>query len=96
MMLEIAFARPLSQADRRTVLLTLAALARTERVRFARGGWTAQVYGEALGAERVRRLLSDEGLLVESVRSTLAEEVDRTADDDGAAGGAERVRPPGR
>ncbi len=96
MRLEVDFTRPLSAAEKIRLSLAVAALAKSDRVRFTRGDRAVLVIGEALSAQRLAEVLGEEGFAVESIRSSLVESEDRQADDLPGLGGKERVRPLGR
>jgi hypothetical protein len=96
MRLDVDFARPLSAAEKVRLSLAVAALAKSERVRFARGDRAVLVIGEALSAMRLAEVLAQEGFAVESIRSSLVEAEDLQADDLPGVGGKERLRPLGR
>ena len=98
MKLEIDFPKPLSAAQRTTVLLALAALPKTARSRMVRGGFGMVVMGEALGVDRVRSALAEEGIAVEAIRTSLHAEEDLRVDEvsDEHPAGKERLRPIGR
>jgi hypothetical protein len=91
MRLEIAFARPLDRPTRLRFLVVAAAQAKTTRVGWRKGHQAAVITGEALDPAAFRALLADEGIAVESLRSSLADPA--PAED---AGLRERLRPPGR
>jgi len=96
MRLDIVFPRPLSRADRLAVLLAVAGLAKSDRVRFVRGDWQAVITGEGLAIASVRDALAEAGLAVESIATSLDEGEDRLLDDRADVAGPERVRPLGR
>ena len=93
MRLDLDFSRPLARGDKVLLLLALATLAKSQRVRFARGDYAAVVTGEALSVRRVRESLSEQGLVCEQIRSSLDAGEDERADD---PVGDERVRAIGR
>ncbi len=94
MRLEVAFAKPLSREQRTRFLLVVSALAKTKRIAFVRGDFAAVINGEALSAAAVRAALVEEGLVPESMASSLAEPGAVETVGDGAP--RERVRPIGR
>lgn len=94
MRLDVTFAKPLSREQRTRFLLVVSALAKTKRIAFVRGDFAAVISGEALGAAAVRDALAEEGLIIESITSSLAEAVG--AESAGAGAHRERVRPIGR
>jgi hypothetical protein len=81
MRLDIEFPKPLDRAGKTRVLLAVAALAKSERVRFIRGDQAAVVMGEALSGRRLAEALAEEGIPVESVRSSLDGEDEILLDD---------------
>lgn len=98
MRIEIDFPKPLNRDQRTSLLLALAALPKTARVREVNGGFTAIVMGEALGVDRIRSALDDEGVVFERVRTSLGDEEDLRADEvsEDLPAGKERLRPIGR
>ena len=76
------FAKPLSRAQRTEVLLAIAPLSKAERIRFVRGDYRAVIIGEALGIERVRRVL-DEAITPERLVSSLTHEEQDAVDEAG-------------
>jgi hypothetical protein len=81
MRLDIDVPRPLDKAGRVAVLVALAGLAKSQRVRFTRGDHGAVLLGEGLSIRRVREVLAELGVVVEAVRSSLDDEEDARADD---------------
>jgi hypothetical protein len=97
MRLDVDFARPLGKQDKVRLLLALATLAKSRRVRFVRGDHAAVVLGEGLSERRVREALSEHGFTPESVRTSLDPDEDARADDPPEdPGQKERVRAIGR
>ncbi|TVR46999.1 MAG: hypothetical protein EA402_01895 [Planctomycetota bacterium] len=98
MRMDVDFPRPLSREQRTAMLLALAALPKTSRVKLVRGGHGIVIMGEALGLDRVRSALEDEGLVIEAIRTSLAAEEDLLVDEvsDAHPAGKERLRPIGR
>lgn len=94
MRIEVGFPRPLGSADRTRFRLVVSTLAGTKRIAFVRGDHGAVVWGEALSAGAVRQALVEEGLVVETVASSL-DAPDEAAAPTGASAG-ERYRPLGR
>ena len=62
MRIEVDFPKPIQGEHKTGFLLALAVLPKTARVRFVDGGRRALVMGEALGLDRVRSALEDEGV----------------------------------
>src|SRR5688572_18200387 len=97
MRLDVDFARPLGKQDKLRLLLALATLAKSRRVRFVRGDHAAVVLGEGLSERRVREALSEHGFTPEAVRTSLDPDEDARADDPPEEPGQkERVRAIGR
>jgi hypothetical protein len=96
MRLEVDFPRPLTLEQRTAFLLVVSALAKTKRIAFVRGHQGAVVAGEALSAMRLREVLTEEGIAVEAVRSSLAESGPGVVEEGTEAAKRERVRPIGR
>jgi hypothetical protein len=97
MRLDVDFAKPLHRADKLRLLLAVATLAKSRRVRFVRGDHAAVVLAEGLSQRRLQEVLVEHGFAPEVVRSSLDPEEDARADDAPAAGdGQERVRAIGR
>jgi hypothetical protein len=94
MRLVVTFARPLDRDAQTRLMLAAAALAKTSRVRVRRGAYEAEVFGEAVGSERLRAALAAEGLTPERIDTSLDQAADQAADDLGD--GSERVRAIGR
>lgn len=91
------FDRPLNPEQQRSLWIAIAPLAKAERVRVVRGGHRAVVIGEALGLERVKRVLAEAGLEAASVTSSLGSDEQQAVDEAGAVAEArERSRPIGR
>ena len=81
MRLDVDFSRPLSKQDKLRLLLAVATLAKSRRVRFVRGDHAAVVMGEGLSERRVREVLAEHGFTPESVRTSLDPDEDARADD---------------
>lgn len=98
MRIDLEFAQPLNRDQRIALHLALAALPKTSRVRVIKGGHAAVVMGEALGVERIRAALEQEGVQAESIRTSLSDEEDLRAEDvsEDHSAGTERLRPIGR
>ncbi len=97
MRLDVEFARPLSRDDRLRATLAVAALAKADRIRFARGDRAAIILGEGLSAARLREVLVEAGLTVDAIHSSLVEAEEAQVDDVPVPGTAvERVRAIGR
>jgi len=98
MRIEVDFARPLPRETRTRLLIAVAGLAKSSRIRFDVGGHRAIVIGEAMSGERLAEALRDEDIAFERISSSLdddeARRVDELEDPDGE--GRERVRPVGR
>jgi len=96
MRLDVDFAKPLNREQKLALTLAVAALAKSERVRFTRDAYGAVVTGEALSARRLRECLAEAGLTAAEIRSSLVESDDTQVDDVPSDGKKERVRPIGR
>ena len=98
MRIEVDFPKPIQGEHKTGFLLALAVLPKTARVRFVDGGRRALVMGEALGLDRVRSALEDEGVSISALRTSLPEYEDLRADDvsDDHPARKERLRPIGR
>ncbi|TVR13895.1 MAG: hypothetical protein EA401_05795 [Planctomycetota bacterium] len=98
MRIDLEFAKPLSREQRISLHLALAALPKTARVRVIKGGHAVVVMGEALGVDRVRAALQEEGVQAERIRTSLSDEEDLRADEisEDHPDGRERLRPIGR
>jgi hypothetical protein len=97
MRLDVDFARPLGKQDKLRLMLAVATLAKSRRVRFVRGDHAAVVMGEGLSERRVREVLAEHGFTPESVRTSLDPDEDARADDPPEdPGQKERVRAIGR
>jgi hypothetical protein len=81
MRLDIDFPRPLGKQDKLRLLLAVATLAKSRRVRFVRGDHAAVVMGEGLSERRVREVLAEHGFTPEGVRTSLDPDEDARADD---------------
>jgi len=81
MRLDVDFARPLGKQDKLRLLLAVATLAKSRRVRFVRGDHAAVVMGEGLSERSLRDVLSEHGFSPESVRTSLDPDEDARADD---------------
>jgi uroporphyrinogen-III synthase len=97
MRLDVDFARPLGKQDKLRLLLAVATLAKSRRVRFVRGDHAAVVMGEGLSERRLREVLSEHGFTPEAVRTSLDPDEDARADDPPEEPGQkEKVRAIGR
>ncbi len=96
MRLDVAFARPLTREQRTVFLLVVSAMANTTRIAFVRGDHGAVVAGEALSAARLREVLVEEGLVPESISSSVDAVGEASADGTSERATRERVRPIGR
>jgi hypothetical protein len=92
MRLEVSFPRPLAAAEQIRFLIAVSALAGAKRIRFLRGGYAAVVSGEGMSTPQLRRAVTEEGLSIESLRSSLSGDEDPAP----AAPPVERYRPIGR
>ncbi len=81
MRIDVDFTRPLGKQDKLRLLLAVATLAKSRRVRFVRGDHAAVVLGEGLSERRVREVLVEHGFTPESVRTSLDADEDARADD---------------
>ncbi len=81
MRLDVDFARPLGKQDKLRLLLAVATLAKSRRVRFVRGDHAAVVLAEGLSERRLREVLAEHGFTPESVRTSLDPDEDARADD---------------
>ena len=81
MRLDVDFTRPLNKQDKLRLLLAVATLAKSRRVRFVRGDHAAVVMGEGLSERRLREVLNEHGFTPESVRTSLDQDEDARADD---------------
>ncbi len=95
MRVDADFARPLSQMDRRRLVLAMACLSKSRRVFFCQGDHHLVVVGEALSARVVEAAIRAEGFAPTSVTSSLAPDEDARCDEAGTGEG-ERVRAIGR
>ena len=95
MRIEVDFDQPLTKEQRTGFLLALAVLLKQRACAWWRGD-CAVVMGEALGLDRIRSALQEEG--VPAACTSLHEEEDLRADDvsDDHPSGKERLRPIGR
>jgi hypothetical protein len=97
MRIDIGFPKPLDREGRIRLLLALAPLAKSARVRVVEGGWAAIVRGEALGLAKVREALDEQGLAVDRMATSLPEDEDQSVDEViPVVGRGERYRPLGR
>ncbi len=94
MRVDAEFPRPLSQADRRRLVLAMACLSKSRRAFFCKGDHHMVVVGEALSARVVEAAIRTEGFLPTAVTSSLAPDEDARSDE--PAGGVEQVRAIGR
>ena len=81
MRLDVDFSRPLNKQDKLRLLLAVATLAKSRRVRFVRGDHAAVIMGEGLSERSLRDVLVDHGFAPESVRTSLDPDEDARADD---------------
>jgi hypothetical protein len=81
MRLDVDFSRPLNKQDKLRLLLAVATLAKSRRVRFVRGDHAAVVMGEGLSERCLRDVLVEHGFSPESVRTSLDPDEDARADD---------------
>ena len=95
MRIDVDFSRPLGKQDKLRLLLAVATLAKSRRVRFVRGDHAAVVLGEGLSERRLREVLVEHGFAPESVRTSLDPDEDARADDPPEAQ-VEQVRAIGR
>lgn len=95
MSVTLAFDRPLNQDAKTRLLLAVGALAKTRRVRFAKGDYGAIVYGEALGTTLLLEALAAEGVVPASATTSL-DELGASLADDQPDSKKERVRAIGR
>jgi len=98
MRISVDFGRPLDSEQRTVFLLTVAQLAKSRRVRWVQGGHAAEIIGEAMGRERVERVLCEAELPVVRVESTLSADENASVEEapDAATSQRERLRPIGR
>ena len=95
MRIDVDFPRPLGKQDKLRLLLAVATLAKSRRVRFVRGDHAAVLLGEGLSERRVRDALAEHGFTPEAVRTSLDPDEDARADDP-PEDTTERVRAIGR
>ena len=81
MRIDVDFPRPLGKQDKIRLMLAVATLAKSRRVRFVRGDHAAVVLGEGLSERRVREVLVEHGFAPEAVRTSLDPDEDARADD---------------
>jgi hypothetical protein len=81
MRLDVDFPRPLNKQDKLRLLLAVATLAKSRRVRFVRGDHAAVIMGEGLSERSLRAALEEHGFTPESVRTSLDPDEDARADD---------------
>ena len=95
MRIDLAFDRPLSKDAKTRLLLAAGALAKVRTVKFTRGDYDAQIFGEALGTQMVLAALAEEGI-VPAKATTSLDEYAATIADDMPDSKKERVRAIGR
>lgn len=96
MRVQIEFTQPLSREQRTDVLVAMAGLAKSERIRFAKDGYQAEIFGEAMSCDHVRKALQTVGIAVSTARSSLIDEEDSAVDEPDVSSATERFRPIGR
>ncbi len=81
MRIDLTFERPLTKELKTRLLLAAAALAKVRTVKFTRGDYDVQIFGEALGTQLVLAALAEEGVVPTGATTSLDEHAATIADD---------------